>query len=109
MTKSKKLAIVSLLIAVVFLVLGAINTSSAIKSYNDFQDGIKSYNQFADAEGTLIGDYAAKLAQQAFSSSETAKTIQKQMYKEFAMASVFVLVGLIFVAVSISNFVKKEE
>lgn len=109
MKNSKSLSIILAIIAVVFVVMGAINTSLSIKSYNEYQEGIKSYNQFADAEGTLIGDYAAKLAAKAYSGSETAKVIKKEMYRHFAMASVFILVGIIFFANALLQFTKKKE
>lgn len=109
MKKSNILSFVLAVVAIVAIVIGGINTSATLKAYKEYQEGIQSYNMFADAEDTIIGEYAAKLAAKAFSGSQTAKTIQKNLYKCFAISMVAFFVGGLCIAFAVMTFSKKKE
>ncbi len=103
--------IILIIIAIITLGFGISSTVSAVESGKQYQEGMKAYNQFADAEGTLIGDYAAKLAAQAFSSSETAQIVKKDLYKSFSISlAMYLICGVsIYLIFNQLEKQKKEE
>lgn len=109
MKKTKSLIIFLIVIAIATFGIGTATTVMAVKAGNNYKEGVAAYNQFADADNTVIGDYAAKLAAQAFSATKTAQIFKKQLYKYFAISLLMYLACAISILMIINQKVNLKE
>lgn len=109
MKKVKSSVIILLVVAIAALAVGIITTVSAIKAGNDYKEGMQAYNMFEDAQGTVIGDYAAKLSAKAFSDTQTAQVAKKKLYTNFAISLISFLIFGVSVGYGVIQINKKEE
>lgn len=109
MKKSRSLIILFIVFAIATFSIGTTTAVKAVKAGNDYKEGISAYNNFADAEDSVIGDYASKLAARAFSATETAQIIKKQLYKFFAISLLMYLACAVSIMLIILQTEKKEE